>query len=81
MIRGDIQGRRLIQTMKCDANRYHFNQEQVNVAVTGANIIKVGSASIAPAASVVLMETSTDNRTKLTSSVTLTLTAAAAASS
>ena len=61
-----------------DANRYHFNQEQVNVAVTGANIIKVGSASIAPASSVVLMETSTDNRTKLTSSVTLTLTAATA---
>ena len=63
-----------------DANRYHYNEEQVTIAVTGANIIKVGSSFIAPMTGHVLMETSTDSRTKLTSgNITLTLTAAVAA--
>ena len=74
-----------------NANRYHYNDERVSITATGASIIKVGSTSITPITSgtpLVLRETladstdaraNTDAGTKLISSVTLTLRAAAAA--
>ncbi|MDE0428074.1 MAG: hypothetical protein OXN25_24735, partial [Candidatus Poribacteria bacterium] len=55
-----------------DAVRYHYNQEQVDIAVTNANIIKVGSYGITPAATHSLMETG-EREDKLSSSITLTL--------
>ena len=60
-----------------DAKRYHYNQEQVTITVTNATITEVGRHDIADAASHVLMETGKDG-TKLSSSITLTLEAAAA---
>ena len=75
-------GAALNNTVVPNADRYHYNDERVNIAVTNANIIKVGSTSIASTANLTLRETvadSTDARanpdagTKLTSSVTLTL--------
>jgi hypothetical protein len=60
-----------------DANRYHYNQEQVTIAVTtdpvdAALITEVGSHDIADTDSHVLMETGEDGA-KLSSSITLTL--------
>ena len=71
-----------------NADRYHYNDERVTIAVTGANIIKVGNTFITGTASLTLRETldgstdaraNTDAGTTLTSSVTLTLRATAAA--
>ena len=74
-----------------NAARYHYNDEQVNIVPTGASIIKVGSTSITPVTStntLTLRETvanstdarpNTDPGTRLTSSITLTLRANAAA--
>ena len=71
-----------------NAARYHYNDERIAIAVTGANIEKVGSTSITPATNLTLTETvdgatdaraNTDPGTRLTGSVTLTLRAAAAA--
>ena len=68
-----------IHLIKCsDANRFHYNQEQVTIAVTGAEITHVGRHDITDTANHVLMETGEDGD-QLTSSVTLTLEAAAAA--
>ena len=61
------------------AKRYHYNQEQVTVTVTGgANITKVGNNTIPAGATKVLMETGVDDA-RLSSSITLTLSAATAA--
>ena len=61
-----------------DANRYYYNQEQVTIAVTGADITHVGRYDITNAASHSLMETGKEG-TLLSSSITLTLEADAAA--
>ena len=64
-----------------DAVRYHYNQEQVGITVTNASITHVGRYDIAdvPAdTQYILMETGTEGK-KLSSSITLTLKASAAA--
>ena len=61
-----------------DANRYHYNQEQVTITVTGASITHIGRYDIPDATSHILMETGEDG-SKLTSSITVTLSAASAA--
>ena len=61
-----------------DANRFHYNQEQVTIAVTGADITHVGRYDITNKASHSLMETGKEG-TLLSSSITLTLEADAAA--
>ena len=57
-----------------DEDRYHYNEEQVTIAVTGTDavITEVGSHDIADTNSHVLMETGEDG-TKLSTSMTLTL--------
>ena len=64
-----------------NANRYHYNQEQVTIAVTDvtdAQITHVGRHDIEDTANHVLMETGKDGD-QLTGSITLTLQAPAAA--
>ena len=57
---------------------YHYNNEQVSIAVTNAQITHVGSHDITDTASHTLMETGTDG-SKLTTSITLMLNAGSAA--
>ena len=64
-----------------DANRYHYNQEQVTITLTdntSARITKVGNVNIIPTLSHTLMETGTGGEQLSSRSNTLTLSAATA---
>ena len=61
-----------------DEDRYHYDEEQVTIEVTGALITEVGSNDITDTDEHVLMERGKDG-TKLSTSMTLTLEAAAPA--
>ena len=64
-----------------DANRYHYNQEQVTITLTdndSARITKVGNVNITPAAEHDLMETGTGGGKLSSGSTTLTLSATTA---
>ena len=56
---------------------YHYNNEQVTITATNANITHIGRYDITDAATHTLMETGEDG-SKLTSSITVTLSAASA---
>ena len=59
------------------AATYHYDNEGINIGVTGASITKVGTYDITPAGDHTMTESGT-NATKLSSSVSLTLRAAVA---
>ena len=62
-----------------DANRYHFNEEEVTITAEGANIKKVGTHDIFGTHSTWTLEETGKDGKKLSSSMTLTLTASSAA--